>query len=213
MSRDAVIDRFVEDLLTFKAPGCFNPWAEAAEDDAPGNGAAARLARLRAHLSVEPRLILCGEAVGYQGGRCSGMPFTSERLMVEGAIPRITVTNRLSTRALPWSEPSATIVWKNLERLKLAHHTLLWNAFAIHPHRAGEPHTNRAPSSIEMKSGLPILEALLRCAPGARIVAVGERAQRALAALGSSAPKIRHPAFGGTAQFGQGLAEATVGLA
>ena len=53
---------------------------------------------------------------------------------------------RLSTRARPWSEPSATTVWGTLRELGVAEVTLLWNAFPWHPHKPGNLQSNRTPS-------------------------------------------------------------------
>lgn len=199
---------FVSALSTLSAPGCFNPWAESAPDDAPGNGPAARAARLTAHLSVQARVVLIGEGLSYMGGRCSGVAFTSERLTLEGRIPRVTAAARLSTRELPWSEPSATIVWKNLGSLRLSAEAVLWNAFPLHPHRPESVFSNRAPSKPELTLGADILKAMLGLYPGALVLAVGENSRRSLAALGVQARAARHPAFGGAPQFARHLRDA-----
>ena len=92
-------------------PGLFNPWTDhCARDLAPGSAPIERLRRLGAHLDCAARLILVGEAPGYQGCRYSGIAFTSERLLCEGAIPRLAPEPaRLTDRSRPFSEPSATI--------------------------------------------------------------------------------------------------------
>src|SRR6185369_16971555 len=91
----------------------FNPWKDCdPATDLSATAPGERLERLRAHFSVAARCILVGEASGYQGCKVSGIPFTSERLILAGEIPRIrTDGRRLSSRQRPWSEPSATIVW------------------------------------------------------------------------------------------------------
>ena len=40
-------------------------------------------------MSIQPGYLLIGEASGYQGCRISGIPFTSERLIMEGVVPRL----------------------------------------------------------------------------------------------------------------------------
>ncbi|MDD2929368.1 MAG: uracil-DNA glycosylase [Sideroxydans sp.] len=188
-------------------PGLFNPWADHCPHDAEGNGPAAKLERLAAHLDCDPEFILAGEAPGYQGCRYSGIAFTSERLLGEGAIPRITaLPNRLSTRRLPFSEPSATIVWKTLYRLGIAERTILWNAMQLHPHRADNLWSNRTPTPEEITLGEPALRMLIEAFPQAKIVAVGKKAEGLLSEMGVKVSgAVRHPANGGATEFSRGL--------
>jgi len=188
-------------------PGLFNPWGDRCPHDAEGNGPQAKLERLALHLDCEPEFILAGEAPGYQGCRYSGIAFTSERLLGEGAIPRIpALPGRLSTRRLPFSEPSATIVWKTLYRLGIAEHTILWNAMQLHPHRPGELWSNRTPVPEEIRLGEPALRMLIEAFPHAKIVAIGKKAEGLLGDMGVKvAGAVRHPANGGATEFASGL--------
>src|SRR5918997_218958 len=77
----------------------------------------------------EAPLLLVGEAAGYRGARVSGLPFTSER-QLSGTGP---------------AEATATIVQRVLGELGLENDVLLWNLVPTHPHRPGEPRSNRAP--------------------------------------------------------------------
>jgi hypothetical protein len=187
--------------------GLFNPWRDHCPHDAAGNGPEAKLQRLALHLDCEPEFILTGEAPGYQGCRYSGIAFTSERLLGEGAIPRIpALAQRLSTRRLPFSEPSATIVWKTLYRLGIAERTILWNAMQLHPYRNGELWSNRTPSPEEIALGEPAMRLLIAAFPRAKIVAVGKKAEGLLAGMGVKvAGAVRHPANGGATQFASEL--------
>lgn len=188
-------------------PGLFNPWADHCPHDTEGNGPEAKLERLASHLDCEPEFILTGEAPGYQGCRYSGIAFTSERLLGEGAIPRIpALANRLSTRRLPFSEPSATIVWKTLYRLGIAERTILWNAMQLHPHRADNLWSNRTPAPEEIRLGEPAMRMLIEAFPHAKIVAVGKKAEGLLNEMGVPvAGAVRHPANGGASEFASGL--------
>jgi uracil-DNA glycosylase len=159
---------------------------------------------------VQATHLLIGEAPGYQGCRITGIPFTSERLLIAGAIPRVTHDgSRLSTRLRPWSEPSATILWSALYELGIERTSVLWNAFPWHPYRAREPYSNRAPTRIECACGLKVLRALLEALPRARLFAVGRHAQHALCDLGREAVLLRHPAQGGATEFRRALREAS----
>lgn len=199
---------FFRSLLRASGPRTFNPWT----DRDPGTDASSsapqdRLERLRAHLSIPARYILIGEAAGYQGCKVSGIPFTSERLILAGAIPRIAPDcDRLTSRLRPWSEPSATTVWRTLHEQGIAEETLLWNAFPWHPHKPGNRQSNRTPTAAERELGLPILERLLDLHPGARVFAVGRNAEVSLGLLSRPAIPLRHPSMGGVARFRAQLA-------
>lgn len=190
-------------LLPFGIPGLFNPWRDACPDDEQWNGPGAKLRRLAAHLDCRPRFILCGEAPGYQGCRHSGIAFTSEKLLLAGVVPRVPVpSRRLTMRSLPFSEPSATIVWRTLGDLGIAEQTVLWNALQLHPHRAGDYRSNRTPSAREIALGAPSLQLLIGAFPRAKLIAVGKKAESLMARMGVvSAGTVRHPANGGATAF------------
>jgi len=126
-------------------------------------------------------LLLVGEAAGYRGARVSGIPFTSER-QLSGTGP---------------AEATATVVHRVLAELGLEEHVLLWNLVPTHPHRPGNPASNRPPTRAEIRAGLPFLDALTA---GRQVVGVGRLAQRAL-----GGPYVRHPSHGGAAAFHRAL--------
>jgi len=198
--------RLIETLPAGLA-GLFNPWQDHCPHQFDADGPLERRERLAHHLDCDPAFILVGEAPGYQGCRYSGVAFTSERLLIEGAIPRMpALSKRLSTRRLPFSEPSATIVWKTLNRLGIADQTILWNALQLHPHRLGQPWTNRTPTPQELAIGEPALRCLIAAFPSARIVAVGRKAEYLMITMGiKPAATVRHPANGGATAFSAGL--------
>lgn len=200
-------------LKDFRAPNVFNPWGEDDERDAYPGGAAMRLARLGQHFECTPRFLLIGEAPGYQGCHFSGVPFTNEKLLLEGKVPRIKVNLRITQRDLPWSEPSATIIWRTLHELEIASVTVMWNAFAWHPFKNGEPMSNRAPTSSELLRGQPALKAVVEHFSNASVIAVGRVAQSTLKTLGVEvACAVRHPSMGGATAFRDGMAKAVDNL-
>lgn len=208
----AEISNFFRLLLTGADHHIFNPWTERDDlNDSNINGPAARLERLRSHLRVRPARILLGEAAGYQGCHVSGIPFTSERVIMAESVPRVSSGGqRMSVRLRPWSEPSATTVWKTLHSLGIAADTILWNAYPWHPHLPGKPHSNRTPTRNERLLGMPVLEALLKAFPKAVLFAVGRHAEHALNEFGREAIALRHPSMGGATLFHHGLRQATL---
>jgi hypothetical protein len=188
------------------APDVVNPYREAfPELDGPG-AARRRRANLEAYLErVEaPRLVLFGEALGFRGGRFSGIAFTSERQLAgpDGRrLPWATDPPFRATSRNPdlFVEPSGSVVWDALGGQ--ARGTLLWNVFPWHPYGPRGPLSNRTPERRLVSENLHVLEALLGELDGARLVAVGRTAQGALAALGAEAPAVRHPAHGGAEVF------------
>jgi hypothetical protein len=206
MPKLSLAHRLIE-TLPAGLPGLFNPWKDKCPHDAAGNGPVEKLERLSLHLNCNPEFILAGEAPGYQGCRYSGIAFTSERLLGEGAIPRIpALAGRLSTRRLPFSEPSATIVWKTLYRLGIAERTILWNAMQLHPYRPDNLWSNRTPSPSEISLGEPALRLLIEAFPAAKIIAVGKKSEGLLREMEIPiAGSVRHPANGGATEFSAGL--------
>jgi uracil-DNA glycosylase len=148
-------------------------------------GSAARRERLRAYLGRRRRaeVLLVGEAAGYRGARVSGIPFTSERQLT-GSGP---------------AEATATIVQRVLRELGVMDDVLLWNLVPTHPHRPGEPASNRRPTGAEIAAARPLLEELAR---GRRVICIGRLAQSEL-----GAPYVRHPSHGGASAFRATLAK------
>ncbi len=160
------LDKFLRLLKASPSGAVFNPWWEIdQENDIGPHSPAIR----RKHLTVyfrerlgKARLAIVGEALGYRGGHFSGIPMTSERILL-GKKPEI-VTALCHCRALNvsgdgsrrlplqiiagikprrtskpsvcqdgFSEPTATIVWGALLKIGvLPNEFVLWNAFPWH---------------------------------------------------------------------------------
>jgi hypothetical protein len=201
-----LVDALVGGLPT-ASPCLFNPWADVCTEDLAANGPDAKRARLARHLDCEAEFILCGEAAGWQGMRHTGLAFTSERHVVQGTVPRLKAgAARLTTRDKPFTEPSATLVWRSLHALGIADSVVMWNALPMHPFVAGVPRTNRTPTDNELAHGRRPLQVLLAAYPRATVIAVGKKAAEQLTRLGvTPAAAIRHPANGGALAFAQGM--------
>lgn len=209
MSQQRLIDGFIEAIAEPQHPNMHNPWRDLCGTDLRDDAFTLRQERLRRHLDVpNPRLLIIGEAPGYQGCRYSGVAFTSERLLVERKIPRMEGLEgqRITDRKLPWSEPSATIVWGALAEHGLAENTVMFNAVPWHPVGAKGMHSNRTPSPAEKAEGVRYLSMLLEIYPRITVAALGNTASGTLTELGIEHTKLRHPANGGASLFRNGLA-------
>lgn len=206
MSLSDDVTRVLSALRAFSAPDVFNPWADVDPIDLDEDAPLARRNHLRQHLRCDPKLLLVGEAPGYQGCHFTGVAFTSEKLVHDGAIPRLR-SGRITKRPTPWAEPTATVVWRALYEAGIEQQVVCWNAFAFHPHQTGDLRTNRAPTTHEVLLGSAILRDVIAMYPTAKIVAVGKVAKHTLLRLGYACYEVRHPSMGGATLFRTGLSQ------
>src|SRR6267378_916893 len=212
------LDNFVRLLKASPSGAVFNPWWQIDEENDIGPHSPAIR---RKHLTVyfrerlgKARLAIIGEALGYRGGHFSGIPMTSERMLLgkqpvilAGIKPRR--TSKPSICADGFSEPTATIVWGALLKTGvLPDEFVLWNAFPWHsfdPRRGLL--SNRMPNKSEQLSGRRALKAFLELFACEQIVALGKIAAAQLEQLGVNAHCVRHPASGGAKLFRQQIAK------
>src|SRR5258705_11200833 len=212
------LDNFVRLLKASPSGAVFNPWWQIDEENDIGRIALIiRRQQLRAYVQERlgrAKLVVIGEALGYRGGHFSGIPMTSERMLlrkqghiVAGIKPRR--TTKPSVCPDGFSEPTATIGWGALLKIGvLPDEFVLWNAFPWHsfdPRRG--PLSNRMPNKSERAAGLPMLKAFLELFPCEQIVALGKIAAAQLKQLGLDAHCVRHPASGGAKLFRQQIAK------
>jgi uracil-DNA glycosylase len=211
------LDKFLRLLKASPSGAVFNPWWQIDEENDIGPHSPAIR---RKHLAVyfherhgKARLAIVGEALGYRGGHFSGIPMTSERMLlrkqqhiVTGIKPRR--TSKPSVCPDGFSEPTATIVWGALLKIGvLPGEFVLWNAFPWHsfdPRRGLL--SNRMPNKSERTAGRPVLKAFLELFPCDQVVALGKIAAAQLEELNVNVPCIRHPASGGAKLFRQQIA-------
>src|SRR6266481_9209733 len=216
------IEKFLRQLKTSPSGAVFNPWWQVdTENDIAPQAPRIRREQLRAYLCDrlgKAPLAIIGEALGYRGGHFSGIPITSERLLLgrkTGIAPErillgITPQRTSKPQKCPdgFSEPTATIVWSTLLRLELSSgEFVLWNAFPWHSFdpRRGRL-SNRTPTNSEQSAGIPVLTAFLDLFPCDEVVALGRIADAQLKDLDVSAHYVRHPASGGAKLFRQQIA-------
>jgi uracil-DNA glycosylase len=217
------LDKFLRLLKASPSGAVFNPWWQIDEENDIGpHSPAIRRKHLAAYFREKlgkARLAIVGEALGYRGGHFSGIPMTSERMLlrkqqniVAGIKPRR--TSKPSVCPDGFSEPTATIVWGALLKIGvLPDEFVLWNAFPWHsfdPRRGLL--SNRMPNKSEQLAGRPVLRTFLELFPCPQIVALGKIAAAQLEQLGVNAHCVRHPASGGAKLFRQQIAKALKGL-
>ena len=154
------------------------------------------------------RILLVGEALGYRGGAQTGIPFSSTRLLrsaphqfLKALKPRLQLSGNDA-------EVTASALWQFLRgRQRIP---LCWNAYPFHPHRPGEPNSNRGPNAHELRLGLEILDQLMTLYRPEVVIAVGNAAGRAARKMAASLPtlQVRHPSYGGRREFLDGMAAA-----
>ena len=159
----------------------------------------------------KPEVLLVGEAPGYQGTRQTGVGFCSEYIILNG-IPEIGLfgkqrgyrkTDEFKDKV--WKEPSATIVWGTLAKVKKL--PLIWASFPFHPHQPGNALSNRTPTKLEVKTGQPTLQEIIKIFKIKTVVAVGGIADWTLTDLGIVHTRVRHPSHGGKNEFTKGIAQ------
>jgi hypothetical protein len=152
MSKES-IERFVRLLKQSPSGAVFNPWWQVdRQNDTGRNAPLIRRSHLRAYLHKrlgKVQFVVIGEALGYRGGHFTGIPMTSERILLGkkkdvvaalyerrnlyegvgdgGHRPPLQILGSVKPRRTSkpeqcpdgFSEPTATIVWSSLLRLGL----------------------------------------------------------------------------------------------
>lgn len=163
------------------------------------------------HLLAEAgsSVLLVAEAPGWRGMTNTGLPFVSVREL--DARPGLLTGSpdgdgfvRPAAPTALW-EASSRVVWAAL-RDWVGPLPIAWPVYPHHPFAAPDRHSNRTPRPAEMRAGAPTTLALLDAIGIEHVVAVGRKAQGALAAAGIDAVAVRHPAQGGARQFTEQLA-------
>jgi len=150
-------------------------------------------------------VLLVGEALGFKGGKLTGIPFSSGQIFDRFEHPFLTKIKPNIVLENMESENTATIVWEYLSERQIT--PLCWNAFPFHPHPKGNRFKNRAPTVKEMASGARYLRALQSIFQIDTIIGVGNKgAQCAKKSFPyTDILAVRHPSYGGKRDFMQGL--------
>lgn len=211
---ESAITTFVAELAHCQPRHCHNPYT----DPDLSHNLKCYLMALKQHFgkrvpapqSKPLKLLLVGEALGYRGGKLTGIPFSSGRMINNNAMmfwqtlqPQLRLKNNVA-------ESTATIIWDYFSAKNLI--PVMWNAFPFHPYREGNPQSNRPPNRDELAIGRVFLTQIQQIFKPDGIVAVGKHGfNTAQAVFGkNNVCQVRHPSFGGKREFCQQMDEILV---
>jgi hypothetical protein len=220
MNRDDPLSHFL--TLVSKSPpldSVFNPWVDVDPEHDIGPECP-QIRRKQLHHFLHSRLgsaktLLIAEALGYQGGHFSGVPLTTERILLghhrdrgvspERVLPglRPRRTSKPALKPQGFTEPTATIIWGSILDSGVHPESFaFWNAFPWHPYDSSKGRlSNRRPRARELDHGVEILKRFLDLFGEATPVAIGRVASRTLTRMGVRHHAVRHPAQGGANEF------------
>lgn len=198
---------FAAALAQTRLPSVFNPYVDCCPiHDRPD---AARVRKrnlvrcLEAALAPRVDTIWIARDLGYRGGRRTGVPLTDEIHLSQAGVLMGGIALDRATRGPVVAERTAAIVWSVLSRI--GEPAVLWNIFPLHPHEPDDPFSNRCHTRAERDATWPMLIALIALVKPRRIVAIGRDAGMALAGLDIPVELVRHPSYGGQAEFIAGV--------
>ncbi|MEA1914886.1 MAG: uracil-DNA glycosylase [Campylobacterota bacterium] len=147
-------------------------------------------------------VMLVSEAPGYSGCAITGIPFTTVGIMKQEPHEIFKYDYYL---AQEYRDVSGQVIWEYLKHKdKLP---LLWNAFPFHPYNKYKKLSNRKPNAAEIKQGQWYTQQLIEIFKPKVIASIGRVGQQALmqSLENESIQYIRHPSYGGKADFIQGM--------
>lgn len=194
-------------LARLRFPGTFNPYADLCPEHDRPDAVDIRRKNLLATFEKAAGGV---EAVwialepGHRGARRTGLAMTDDaHLAAHARRWQLTGIER-ATASGPETEQTAGIVWEALakDRTKV----LLWNVFPLHCHKPGEPLSNRRHTRAERDACWDLTCAIIAMVEPKHVVAIGNDAHAAVSGLGRRCSMVRHPAYGGKADFLAGVA-------
>ena len=206
------IHPFVEAVASLQFEDCFNPYSDRCEvhdrNDAPQRRSATLSAILHRAAESPVDAIWIGRDLGYRGGRRTGLALTDDVHMSQHAKRwNLDLIAERPTMGNAVAERTATVIWGMLKHINAR--IFLWNVFPLHPHESGDPFTNRQHNAHERRSGEELLQQLIALLKPSRIVAIGNDAAAAAHRITDAVSVIcvRHPSYGGQAQFQSQISE------
>lgn len=198
---------FADALANTTLKSVFNPYSDHCSVHDRADGARVRKRNLVRCLeaAIEARVdtIWIARDLGYRGGRRTGVPLTDEVHLTSAGSLLGGIDLERATHGPAVAERTAAVVWRVLVRVGAP--VVLWNVFPLHPHEADDPLSNRCHSRAEREATWPFLTALIAMVAPRRIVAIGRDAALALSGIDVPVMTVRHPSYGGQAEFIAGV--------
>lgn len=221
------VERFMKRLQAFSSPQVFNPWKDYDERyDIHKRSSLIRRRQLSAYLEErigKAKMLIIAEAVGYQGGRFTGIAMTCERMLL-GFHPTVSPSmvfsvvdpvrtsdgssaciTKQTQREKGFNEPTDSVVWNAMLDANIdPYEVVLWNIFPFHPYKGDDGLTNRTPTKEELDQGWAYTSELMKLFPDAQILGVGQKSSQTLQDYGVNVQAtLRHPANGGAGLYKQ----------
>lgn len=200
---------FVDQLTALRFDNVFNPYADVCPNHDKSDAALIRRRNLELVLNAAITngidSIWVARDLGYRGGRRTGLALTDEVHLLWHAKLLATPPLMRATQGPVMAERTANIVWRALRLID--HPIFLWNVFPFHPHQPGDPMSNRCHTRVERKACQRLNLWLIETLHPKKVLAIGRDAQAAMVELDIEPVRIRHPSYGGQAEFFAGLAE------
>lgn len=200
---------FVRELGSVTMPSVFNPYHDKCSvydrTDAPSVRRKNLRSILNAARALEVDTIWMGRDLGYRGGRRTGLALTDERHLNSMARAYPGAVVHRSTHGPEVAERTAAEIWAVL--MQLDRPPLLWNVFPFHPHDQNDPFTNRKFTRAELSLVDELNAALIDSLGIRHIVSIGQDAATYAEKFGVKVSCIRHPSYGGVADFRRGISE------
>ena len=200
---------FVQELSNISLDNVFNPYSDTCPDFDKKDAASIRRKNLRSYLTALHEAgvdtIWMGRDLGYRGGRRTGLALTDEYHLktLEGLFPGFVFCR--ATKGPAVAERTAAEIWAALPYTSIP--PLFWNVFPFHPHEQDSHLSNRRFTKKELSQVEDLNASLVEWLDIKRVISIGQDALQYAKKFGVAVQAVRHPSYGGTADFRRGIAE------
>ncbi|MHA2170350.1 MAG: uracil-DNA glycosylase [Candidatus Kariarchaeaceae archaeon] len=197
------IPNFIKEIQNVDSRDLFNPYRQTCPHHDIPDAQYYRSLNLQHYLNrmqeLKPVTLWLGEALGYRGGRRTGLPFTDESNLLElGRLYQLKTVQK-TTMGVPVAERTATSIWNTLNKLPSL--PFLWNIVPFHPHKPSRELSNRSPTRVEITLSQEFLQTIVDSFEFSKIITVGRKAAQVLEKQDISHTYVRHPSYGGAKIF------------
>lgn len=198
---------FIKKIAGLQFKDAFNPYSDGCDEFDRDNAPHIRRTNLRlvidAALRTSVDSLWIARDLGYRGGRRTGLALTDEAHLLDHSQLYGDLPLKRATKGPVVAERTAKTVWQTLKLINRP--VFLWNVFPLHPHEPNDPLSNRCHTRAEREACSPLLTWLIANLQPKLIVAIGRDAEIALTEMRIPARQVRHPSYGGQADFVDGI--------